>query len=240
MSAKRPGPDPNEYEYLEKYLKANDQPFLELACGYGRLLLYIMEKGYSIIGTDSSPEMLKQCKVLAKERKLKPILYQQFMQKLSLNFKFGLIFIDDCTFTLVIEDNDINELFERVLDHLKPGGTFLFDFFGFFPEKKDNTTSYNSTNWVKGNDSSIYVSKQISEYDPSTHISRRLQIHDRYINGKFVGSQAYEDPNRNHNVPEIMKKLNSIGFVDVILGGYHTDSPPSENANMFSIRCKKL
>ena len=66
MSAARPGLDEGEYEFLRRYLESNEQPFLELACGYGRLLLYIMEKGYSIVGTDSSPEMLEQCRQIAK------------------------------------------------------------------------------------------------------------------------------------------------------------------------------
>ena len=41
MSANRPLPDKGEYEFLLKYLQECDSPYLELACGYGRLLLYI-------------------------------------------------------------------------------------------------------------------------------------------------------------------------------------------------------
>lgn len=242
MSAARPGPDEGEYEFLRKYLESNEQPFLELACGYGRLLLYIMVKGYSIVGTDSSPEMLEQCKQIAAKKGLKPVLHQQFMQKLSLDEKFGFIFIDDCTFTLVIEDKDIHELFERVWNHLKPKGTFLFDFYGFYPDKqneKNVNRSYTDSGWVKGPDNSIFVSKTISDYDAQTRIIRRLQMHDLYINGKFVGSQAYEDPNRVHNVYQIMDILKLKGFVDIKEGGYHTDNPPNDDADMFSIRCKK-
>lgn len=243
MSAARPGFDPGELEYLLPYLKTNEAPFLELGCGYGRLLLPIMELGYTIYGSDSSQEMLDQCKVLAKQKNLTPTLFKQFMQKLDIDQTFGLILIDDCTFTLVIEDDDIHELFQSVFDHLKPNGTFLFDFFGYFPNenfaKNNIAKSYTTQSWAKAPDNTIYVSKKISNYDPNTKITTNLQIHDCYVEGKLVGSQAYEDPNKNHNVQHIVKLLAAKGFTTINIAGYNTEEPPDENGNLFSIRCKK-
>lgn len=62
MSARRPAPDAGELGFMQRYLDSCEQPFLELACGYGRLLLPLMERGYRIVGTDSSPEMLAKCR----------------------------------------------------------------------------------------------------------------------------------------------------------------------------------
>lgn len=243
MSAARPGFDPGELEYLLPYLKSNEAPFLELGCGYGRLLLPIMELGYTIYGSDSSQEMLDQCRLLAKEKNLHPTLFKQFMQKLEIDEKFGLIFIDDCTFTLVIEDNDVHELFERVFNHLKPNGTFLFDFFGYFPNEnfaKNNVEKkYTTENWITTSDNTLYVSKKISNYNPVTKITSTLQIHDCYVNGNLVGSQAYDDPNKNHNVEEIVSILTTKGFNTIKVAGYNTENAPDENGTLFSIRCKK-
>ncbi len=238
MSAARPGPDPDEWAHMLPYLQSNEEPFLELACGYGRMLLPIMEAGYRIVGTDSSPEMLEQCRILAQQKGLQPVLHQQFMQRLALDEKFGFIFIDDCTFALVIEDQDVVELFERVWSHLKPGGTFLFDFDAVRPNAK-STGNVVYTGWVKAPDNSIYVSRKVRSYDPKTRIATTLQMHDCYVDGKFVGSQAYEDPNREHDPAVIIELLSKIGFIDVKLGGYHTDAPPEKDAEMVSIRCRK-
>jgi SAM-dependent methyltransferase len=238
MSAQRPGPDPGELEFLEPYLRSNEEPFLELACGYGRLLLPIMEQGYDIVGTDASPEMLARCREIAREKDLNPVLREQFMQRLSLESTFGFIFIDDCTFTLVIDDTDVDELFARVYRHLKPGGTFLFDFFTVRPDARE-TSNEVSESWGAAPDGSLYVSKKISSYDPDTHVITRLQIHDLYVDGNFVGSQAYQDPNREHDPEEVLRRLAEHGFVDIRLGGYHTDDPPSSEAGMVSIRCRR-
>ena len=238
MSAGRPLPDPGEWEFLERYLKSNEEPFLELACGYGRLLLHIMANGYSIVGTDSSPEMLAQCEYLAQSKGLKPVVHRQFMQRLSLDETFGFIFIDDGTFVLIIEDQDVHELFKRVWSHLKPGGTFLFDFYTVKPEKQW-TANEATTSWLKAPDGSMFVSRKISSYDPATHVTSRLQIHDRYVEGKFAGSQAYEDPNRDYDPLMLMQLLATHGFTDIRLGGYHTDDPPEKDAWLVSMRCKK-
>lgn len=243
MSAARLGPDPGELEYLLPYLQANEAPFLELACGYGRVLLPLMERGYTVYGSDSSQEMLDQCSVLAKEKKVAPRLYKQFMQKLDIEEQFGLIFIVDCTFTLVVEDHDVHELFERVWKHLKPKGTFLFDFFGYFPNEHFTNNNvakeYTTTDWVKAPDDSIYVSRKISTYDPVTKITSTLQIHDCYVGGKLVGSQAYDDPNKHHDVEEIIAILASKGFHHIRVAGHHTEAPADEKDRLFSIRCKK-
>jgi SAM-dependent methyltransferase len=197
-----------------------------------------MVEGYRIVGTDSSPEMLDQCRELARDKGLTPDLHRQFMQQLSLDEQFGFIFIDDCTFTLVVEDQDVHELFNRVWNHLKPNGTFLFDFYATRPDAKP-TNNVVQQSWVKAPDGSIFVSKKISSYDPDTRITDTLQIHDRYVNGEFVGSQAYEDPNREHDTAAIVDILSAIGFVQIQVGGYHTDEASSDGSNMVSIRCKK-
>jgi SAM-dependent methyltransferase len=238
MSTKRPSFDEGEREFLEPYLESNDEPFLELACGYGRLVLPIMEMGYEIAGTDASRQMLARCRELAGDRGLEPELHEQFMQRLDLDRQFGLIFIDDCTFTLVIDDEDAHELFARVWNHLKPGGTFLFDFFTLNPDRPASRNEVWS-GWTKAPDGSLYVGRKISSYDPQTGVTDRLQIHDRYVDGTFVGSQAYEDPNRDWDPDLVVAWLEEHGFVGAQLGGYHTDRPPRPAADMVSVRCRK-
>jgi SAM-dependent methyltransferase len=232
MSAGRPGPDEGEWEFLAPYLEENEEPFLEMACGYGRLLLPIMEHGYRIVGTDASPEMLEHCRVLAKERNLTPVLHQQFMQRLDIDETFGLILIDDCTFALIVEEMDVRETLERVYRHLKPGGTFLFDYYAAQPGQKESK-NHESIGWVKASDGAIYVSRHL------LHKNGTLKIHDKYVDGVFVGSQCFEDPWRKFDTRTLIEQLNEHGFEDVRLGRYHSEEPVKENDTMISVRCKR-
>jgi SAM-dependent methyltransferase len=238
MSAARPGPDPGELEFLSTYLDSCEEPFLELACGYGRLLLPILERGHRIVGTDASPEMLERCRSISHERGFAPELHEQFMQRLELDEQFGFIFIDDCTFALVVTDEDAHELFTRVFNHLKPGGTFLFDFFAVDPDEPASRGQV-TMGWTQADDGSIFVGRKISSYDPETHVTTRLQIHDLYVNGVFAGSQAYPDPNRDYHPEVVTGWLEEHGFTEIELGGYHTDGPPTPGDAMLSVRCRR-
>ena len=83
------------------------------------------------------------------------------------------------------------------------------------------------------------MSKKLESYNPETRFRASLQIHDHYVGGKFVESQAYEDPMRIYDASMIPKYLEDEGFVDISLGGSLTDAPPDESAEIVSLRCKK-
>lgn len=238
MSAGRPGPDAGELEFMQRHLDACEQPFLELACGYGRLLLPLMERGYRVVGTDSSPAMLAECRRLARRKRLTPVLRRQFMQRLSLRERFGLIFIADGGMALVIEEPDRLELLRRVHAHLKPGGVFLFDIFTPWVRSKEPARK-TGTGWVKAADGSIYVGRRDETFDPGTNVQYNLQIHDRYVSGKLAGSQAFVDPMRYDEPSRLSTLLANAGFVDIVVTDYHSDRPLKADSGMVSFVCRK-
>src|SRR5688500_19766033 len=63
---------------IEKY----GQPVLDVGCGTGRLLLDYLQQGIDIDGVDNSPEMLAICQRKAANLRLKPRLYEQYLEKL--------------------------------------------------------------------------------------------------------------------------------------------------------------
>jgi SAM-dependent methyltransferase len=238
MSIGRPGPEAGEMEHMRKYLDSCEQPFLELACGYGRMLLALLEKGYRIMGIDSSPEMLAQCRHLARKKRLRPVLQRQFMQELSLKEKFGLIFTADGDIALVITEADKREMLRRVYSHLKPGGTFMFDFYPPGMRSKDPARK-TDTGWVEAPDGSVFVSRRDETFDPETGIQHNLQIHERYVSGKFKGSQAFKDPMKYDEPDYIRKLLTDAGFTDIVLTEYRSDKPATRDCGMASAVCRK-
>ncbi len=51
--------DDYDIEYLNKVLNNTKEPVLELACGSGRVMIPLLEKGYFVSGVDASEDMLE-------------------------------------------------------------------------------------------------------------------------------------------------------------------------------------
>ena len=120
-------------DYLQKLL--NRQGIFsglvaELGCGTGMVTRRLREKGYDMIGIDSSEEML----AMAREKEeiddssRDSILYlQQDMRKIEL---YGTVaaFVSVCdSMNYLLKEEDLLAVFRLVNNYLDPGGVFIFD-----------------------------------------------------------------------------------------------------------------
>ena len=102
----------------------------ELGCGTGMVTRRLREKGYDMIGIDSSEEML----AMAREKEeiddssRDSILYlQQDMRKIEL---YGTVaaFVSVCdSMNYLLKEEDLLAVFRLVNNYLDPGGVFIFD-----------------------------------------------------------------------------------------------------------------
>lgn len=76
-------------ELIEQY----GQPALDVGCATGRLRLDYLENGIDVEGIDVSPEMLAICRQKAKARGLRPVLYQQALERMELPRKYRTILV---------------------------------------------------------------------------------------------------------------------------------------------------
>ena len=123
-----------EVDYIVSLLNrfasdAND--LLELGCGTGLHAIHLAEKGYHITGVDQSEDMI----LIAQDRLNK---YHQSIYKL-IKFNIGDIrnYTTDKFFDVALSlfhvvsyqatNHDLNQTFNTVSKHLKPGGIFIFD-----------------------------------------------------------------------------------------------------------------
>ena len=100
---------------------------LDLACGTGTLSLLLSEKGYDVIGVDSSEEMLTQAQEKKMESGADIIFLCQKMQELDL---FGTINAAVSTLDSinhVTDEDTVREIFRRVSLFMEDGGIFIFD-----------------------------------------------------------------------------------------------------------------
>jgi SAM-dependent methyltransferase len=102
---------------------------LELACGSGQLTVPIAARGMSVVGVDSSPEML----TAARQRALAAGVLAEFidgdMREFDLGQRFSLIFIARNSLLHLSEPHEFAGLFAAVRRHLAPDGILAFDIF---------------------------------------------------------------------------------------------------------------
>ncbi|CAG8809720.1 9217_t:CDS:1, partial [Racocetra fulgida] len=97
---------------------------LELGVGTGLMADFMTSHGYMCCGVDSSPEMLAK----ARQRNDNIRLLLSDMLTVDLKEKFSLILCVFDTINHLASLADWESLFEVVLRHMTPDGTFLFDF----------------------------------------------------------------------------------------------------------------
>jgi SAM-dependent methyltransferase len=114
--------------YMEEAKRA-DGPVLELACGTGRLTLPIAQGGIEIVGLDQSASMLAYARAKAEKAGACISWIKADCRRFALERKFPLIFMAFNSMQHLHDHASLAALFERVRDHLKPGGRFIFDVF---------------------------------------------------------------------------------------------------------------
>lgn len=112
----------------EDILDSERNLVVDLGCGTGTLTELMYQKGYDMIGVDTSEAMLN----IAMEKKEKTgseILYlMQDMRELDLYSTVGTVFSVCDSLNYILEEEELLTVFSLVNNYLFPGGIFVFDF----------------------------------------------------------------------------------------------------------------
>lgn len=119
-------------EFVEAHLKEKpptESSILELGGGTGTLAELLLAKGFRLVFSDYSPEMLA-----VTDQKLRRFgkagempLYQLDMSDFSLDDTFDTVVIFCDALNYLPDETAVQATFQNVYAHLKPGGVFLFD-----------------------------------------------------------------------------------------------------------------
>ena len=109
------------------FVRAGQGPFLDLACGTGRVLLPLLEAGFDGDGLDESAAMLARCKAKTVDAGKEPFLLHGDMREFRMPRRYARAF---CAFNawahLLDRESQLASL-RCVREHLLEGGAFAFD-----------------------------------------------------------------------------------------------------------------
>ena len=119
--------------YVEEAKASGRGPVLELGCGTGRILVPIARAGITIVGLDSSKQMLERCREnLAREPaevQKRATLHQRDMHDFNLGPTFPLSIAPFRVFQHLTTVDAQLRFLASVARHLAPRGRFIFDVF---------------------------------------------------------------------------------------------------------------
>ncbi len=152
-------------EFYMRVLPTKEGPFLELGVGTGRLArLLVQHHEVEVTGVDICEEMLAICEAAYQQQKEVGCLGTLFlkqgdMTELQCFEQFGTIYLPFRTVGHLLNEKQIEAMFQGVYRALKPGGLFLLDHYIFNRE------------WAE----------QHNDIDILMYSDKSVQIQDHYI-----------------------------------------------------------
>ena len=132
---------------LCKEYKIEDENYLDLACGTGNLSRLLCKNFKNTYLVDLSEEMLMEATEKLRKEKVNSKILCQNMCELNLNKSFDLITCSLDSTNYIIEDEDLEDYFSAVYNHLKDNGLFIFDINSYYKLSEilgNNIFTYNS------------------------------------------------------------------------------------------------
>ena len=239
--------DDVDYEAWVKHIEnlieksgASVKNILELACGTGNITIPLAKKGYDIAGIDISEDMLGLALEKSEAMGVPLILLEQDMVELDFDL-YGL----DCVlcacdgFNYVTSLDDLDKVFAKIYDLLRPGGIFVFDI-----------SSYYKLSQVLGNNFMGESREDISYmwtnyYDEANQLLEmnldfflKLEPEDYQDDYLEEGSQdeGYREVHlqRAHREEEIVDILKKLGFARIdSYGDFGLDRPSDQSERIF-------
>lgn len=115
-------------QMFERFYEGRVKSILDLGCGTGSHDIVLAEKGFEVVGIDSSNAMIEQAKEKARNLGLEIEYFVQDMRELQLSKGFDCAICMFGGFGYLLSDEDLKRLLKGLSKVLKPDGLFLFEF----------------------------------------------------------------------------------------------------------------
>jgi ubiquinone/menaquinone biosynthesis C-methylase UbiE len=176
---------------VEKFLKKhNTKTVLDLTCGTGSQVLFLAKKGYEVVGSDFSPDLLKIARKKAKEAKLTLRFVDGDMRTIQVG-KF------DAAITMFnavghLTKSGFEKAIKNVNKNLKDGGIYVFDILNLEALTDEVVSNFSMHKHKKFNDTQLH-SIQCSTIDRKNgfltsydyHVLQKKADKPTKINNKF-------------------------------------------------------
>ena len=209
----------------------NPETVLDLACGTGSLSVLLAQKGYRVLASDLSEEMLTEAADKAAELENPPYFICQKMQELELPQKVDWIVCCLDGVNYLTDPEDCKETFRRCFDALTPGGMLTFDMNSAYKLR-----GLDGQVWLDENEDAYCVWR--TEFDEDENICYYgIDLFCR--EGDAWYRETEEHRQYAYEAEELAQYLKAAGFVNIRLYGDLTADAPKEDTQRIFIAAIK-
>jgi len=243
----------NNIDVIYKELNIKPKSVLELGCGTGNITTKLYRKGYNMIGSDLSEDMLMIAQEKAYESNLMINFILQDMRCINYRRKVDSVISICDGLNYITTDEDLIKVFRSVHNVLESGGIFLFDISTYY--KLKHTLGTNT--FAESHDKASYIwenyfddESDILDFDLTVFIKSNTHLDEDYdddYDDEFEGEEEevvlyeryFEQHTQKAHKTEKLKELMNDYFEIVELRDGDTFSELSETSQRALFICKK-
>ena len=235
---------PDELPFYENRIRKNGGRALDQACGAGRHLIPLVERGLDVHGADASADALNFARLAAEEKGITPVLFHQTMEECDIPHKYGTIYLPNGSFAIVSDFDIALATLKRFHGHLEPGGQLLIEL--FIPEAargKGGTGEENAGFWEpkprRGAEGEISTKLWVESYDLFEQTQNEKRRYELVVDGKVVRSELHELTLRWYYKYEFKLMLESLGFVDIFFYAENTEEAATKDSQIVTAGARR-
>ena len=211
----KPAPPPDAFDFYLAEAERAGGPILEPMCGSGRFLLPLLARGFDIVGSDASADMLAACRTRARSLGLVPALEEQRLEALTADRSYQLVFIPSGSFCLITNEVQALAGLVRVRELLAPTGRFIVEVELRDRARPSELSGTWGGRWVTRADGAKIVLSWLSQYVAPSGISSALHRYDLVKEGRLLAQEFEDFELKLYELSEFRELLLRAGFTRI-------------------------
>lgn len=212
---------------------------LDLTCGTGSQVFYLASKGFQVVGSDISRNMLKVAKAKAKLSQLKVKFLQGDCRTLRVGSFNAVLTIFNSIGHLTREDFELT--LQNISQNLNSGGLYIFDIFNLDYLQSGTHITRLTLDWMATANNQAFREVQFSTIsDDGILASYSTYIHQEADRSPTKISKGYVNTLQVYSAAQLHSMLTEMGFQVLTQTDIHGGPFSTENSERILTVAQKI